>query len=102
MLSSQRLADLVALQVLLEPRHVEADFLGGRERPRLVDLAAAGEQLLVEVEILLAGLVLHAHRDRDLRGLDRAGPEHREFLEHDLELRVLVISSIMSVSARLQ
>ena len=35
-----------------------------------------------------AGLVLHADRDRDLRRLDRARPEHREFLEHDLELGI--------------
>src|SRR5688572_28808705 len=59
--------DLVALEVLLQPRHVEADFLGDGKRARLVDLAAPGEQLLVEFEILLAGLVLHPHRDRDLR-----------------------------------
>ena len=68
---------------------VEADLLDDRERARLVDLAAAGEHLLVELEILLAaGLVLHAHRDRDLRGLRRAFAEHREFLEHDPQLRI--------------
>src|SRR5215831_20792439 len=52
---------LVAAHVLLDARHVEARLLGGLERARLVGLAAAAEQPLVEIEVLLA-LVLHAHR----------------------------------------
>ena len=79
---------------------VEPDLADHRERARLVDLAAAGEQLLVELEILLAaGLVLHAHRDRDLRRLRRAFAEHREFLEHELSFGSVFISSILSASA---
>src|ERR1700738_3420254 len=60
-----------------------------RPMSRPISLAAAAEQLLMELEVLLAGRVLHAHRDRDLRRLDRARPEHREFLEHDPGLWVL-------------
>ena len=48
------------------------------------------EQLLVEFKIFLAALVLHAHGDRDLRGFHRAGPQYREFLEHDLELGIVL------------
>src|SRR5215831_725029 len=52
--------DLVARHVLLDPRDVEADVLGGRERARQVRLATAAEQLLMEFEIFLAaGRVLH-------------------------------------------
>src|ERR1044072_4429355 len=54
-----RLAHRVPLQVLLHARDVEAWVLGGAERLRLAALAAATEQLLMEVEIFLAGLILH-------------------------------------------
>src|SRR5712691_6612523 len=58
----ERCLDLVVCKVLLDPRDIEADFLRDRQRTRLVDRSAAAEQLLVELEILLAaGLVLHAH-----------------------------------------
>ena len=56
----------------------------------LVGLTAAAHQLLMEFEIFLAGLVLHAHRDRDLRRFDRARSEHREFLQHHLELGIVL------------
>ena len=79
---------LVARHVALDPRHVQPDLLGDRERARLVGLAAAAQQLLVEVHVLLAGLVLHADGDRDAGRLDRARPEHRKLLEHDLELGI--------------
>src|SRR5215469_596081 len=79
---------LVARHVLLDLRHVEADLLGDRQRARLVGLAAAAEQLLVELEIFLAGLVLHARRGGDLRRLHRALAQHGEFLEHELDLAV--------------
>ena len=46
------------------------------------------EQPLVEVEVFLAGLVLHTRGDRDLRRLERARAEHRIFLEHDFELGI--------------
>src|SRR5262249_14451741 len=76
--------DLVAGHVLLDPRDVEADVLRGRECARLVRLAAAAEQPLMEFEIFLAaGVVLHAHRRRNLRRLDRTLTQHREFLEHE-------------------
>ncbi len=52
--------------------------------------AAAAEQLLVEFEIFLAALVLHAHGDRDLGRFHRARSEHGEFLEHDLELGIVL------------
>ena len=32
--------------------------------------------------------ILHAHRDRDLRGFDRACAQHRKFLEHDFQLGI--------------
>ena len=50
-----RLFHLVAVHVLLDARHVEADFLGDRERARLVGRAAAAQQLLVKFDVLLAG-----------------------------------------------
>src|SRR5215831_16758583 len=58
-------AHLVAPHVLLDACDVESRLLGGGERARLVGLAAAAEQPLVEIEVLLAR-VLHADRDRDL------------------------------------
>ncbi len=82
--------DFGAREILFQARHVEADVLGYRKRAGLVGLAAAAEQLLVEFEVFLAGLVLHAHRDRDLRRLDRARPKDREFLQHDLELGIVL------------
>src|SRR6266849_5838197 len=57
-------------------------------RARLVGSASAAEQFLVEVEIFLAGRILHPYRDRDLGGFNRASAQHREFLEHDLELGI--------------
>src|ERR1700687_1043654 len=47
----QREADLVARQVLFKSGHVHPDLLGDGERARLVDLTAAAEQLLMEVEV---------------------------------------------------
>src|SRR5882672_2448491 len=47
-------ADFRARTVLLELRDIEAGVLGGGQRARLVGLALAGEELLGEVEILLA------------------------------------------------
>src|SRR6266852_2258019 len=82
--------DLVAPHVLLDARDVEADFLGDRERARLVRLAAAAEQLEVELEVFLAGLVLHARGRRDLRRLHRSLAEHGKFLEHEFELAVVL------------
>src|SRR6266567_8082352 len=63
-----------ALHVALKPRHVEADFLGHRERTHTVGPAAPAEQFLVEFEIFPSALVLHAHGGRDSRGLDRSVP----------------------------
>ncbi len=79
---------LVAVHVLFDARHVEADFLGDGERARLVGRAAAAEELLVELDVFLAGRILHARGDRDVGGLDRALAEHREFLEHEFEIRI--------------
>ena len=42
----------------------------------------------MEVEIFLAGRILHAHGDADLGGFDRTCAQHREFLEHDLQLGI--------------
>src|SRR6266404_1984366 len=41
--------------ILLDPRDIEAGVLGGRHRTCLIGLAAAAEQLLMKVEIFLAG-----------------------------------------------
>src|SRR5579863_8284435 len=49
-----------AVHVFLEPRHVEADFLGDGECPRQIGYAAAPKKLLVEFDIFRAGRVLHA------------------------------------------
>src|SRR4029453_12218689 len=80
--------DLVAGHVLLQACHVESDVLRGCERTRKVRRAASAEQLLVEFEIFLAALVLHAHGRSHLRRLDRAFAQHREFLEHEFKLAV--------------
>jgi hypothetical protein len=72
------------------------------ERARAVDLAAAGEQLLVEVEILLAGLVLHAHGDADRAASTDAGPSTGNSLSTTRSFGSAFISVIMSASARLQ
>src|SRR5260370_5939603 len=64
----------VAGHVLFDARHVEADLLRDRERMGPVGLASAAEQLLMELEILFAGRVLHAHFDRDLRRLHPPRP----------------------------
>ena len=42
------------------------------------------EKLFMKLEIFLAAGVLHAHRDRDLGGLQRARSEDGKLLEHDL------------------
>src|SRR4051794_5854277 len=81
---------LVARHVLLDLGHVEADFLGDGEGTRLVRLSAAAEQLLMEFEIFLAGLVLHAHGRRDLRRLDRTFTQYRELLKYKFELPVVL------------
>ena len=67
-------AHFVAVEVAFDLRYVEADFLGSGDRAGLVDLAPAGQQLLVKFEILFAALVLHAHRGADAGRVDRAGP----------------------------
>src|SRR5580692_1749421 len=46
--------DFVAVHILLDPRHVEAGVLGGRERVRLVGRTAAAKKLLMEFDVLLA------------------------------------------------
>src|SRR5262245_9738861 len=84
----ERLLDLVAGEILFDAADVEANVLRRRQRACLVGLAASAQQLLMELEILLAGLILHTHRDRDLRRLDGAGAEDREFLEHDAQIAV--------------
>src|SRR5215467_14283419 len=81
--------DIVAHDVA--GRAVEADVLGGRECACKVRLAAAAEQLLMEFEIFLAaGRVLHAHGRRNLRRLGRTLAQHRELLEHEFELAVVL------------
>src|SRR4029077_6345737 len=86
----QRGLDLRACQVLVQAPHVEADVLGNRERTGLVRLAPAAQQLLVEFKIFLAALVLHVHGDRHLRRFHRARPQDRKFLQHDLELGIVL------------
>ena len=82
---------------------VETDLLGDRERARLVDLAAAAKQLLVELEIFLAaGLVLHAHGDGDLRRLHRALASTGNSFSTNLSFASFLIRSSMSLMARLQ
>src|SRR5260370_39106326 len=52
--------DLVARHVLLDPRDVETDLLGGRQCARQVRLAAPAQQLLIEFKIFLPSpLALH-------------------------------------------
>src|SRR3982751_5842546 len=51
---------------------------------------AAAEQLLMKVEIFLAGRILHPHSNADLGSFDRACAQHRKFLEHDLQLRIVL------------
>jgi hypothetical protein len=55
-------------------RHVEAGFLGAAIARALSAWPRRSEQLLVEVEILLAAGILHAHGDRDLGRFDRTWP----------------------------
>src|SRR5262245_15389842 len=92
-------------QIFFEPGHIETNVLGNRQRARLIGLAATAQQLLVKFEIFFAGLVLHADRHSDLRGLERAGTENREFLEDDLELWIVfhqrehVIHGALAVAA---
>src|SRR5262249_37285849 len=82
--------DLVARHVLLDAADVEADFLGDRQRARFVGLPAAAEQLEVEFQVFLAGLVLHARGRRDLRRLHRSLAQHGKFLQHEFELGVVL------------
>jgi hypothetical protein len=49
---------------------------------------ATAQKLLVEFDVLLAGAVLHARRDRDASGFDRPFSEHRKFLEHEFQVAV--------------
>jgi hypothetical protein len=44
----------------------------------------------MEFEVLLARLILHVDRNPYLRCLDRARSEHGEFLQDDLEFRVVL------------
>jgi len=88
--------------VAFDPRHVQADLFGDGKRARLVGLTAAGEQLLVELHIFFAGLVLHADGDGDAGGLDRARPNTGNSLSTTLSLGSLFISVNMSSMARLQ
>ena len=81
---------LVAGHILFDARHVEADVFGDGERVGPVGRTPAAEQLLMELEVLFPGRVLHAHCDRDLRRLHRARSQHRKFLEHDAKLRILL------------
>ena len=94
--------DFGAREILFDLRHVEAGFLGRGHRARLVGLTAAAEQLLVEVEIFLAGRILHAHGDRDLGGLDRAWLSTGNSFSTTFSLGSVFIRSSMSVIARLQ
>src|SRR6266481_1103334 len=80
--------DLVARHVFFDSRDIESRVLRGGKRARFVRLAAPAEQLLMELEIFLATLILHAHRRRNLRRLNRTLAEDREFLEHKFELFV--------------
>src|ERR1700733_4532096 len=80
--------DLVAVHVLVDPRHVEAGVFGGGKRVRLVGRAASAQELLVEFDVFLAGRILHARRDRDMRGFDRTFAQDRKFLEHESDVRV--------------
>src|SRR5262249_13803375 len=83
---SERVLPLVARSSFREAALGEPDLSAPRDPSRLVGRAATAEELLMKLEIFLAGLVLHPHRDRNLRGLRRTLAEHREFLEHDLDL----------------
>jgi len=56
----------------------------------------------VKVEILLAGRILHPHRDRDLRGLDRALLSTGNSFSTTFSFGSAFINSIMSAIARLQ
>src|ERR1700761_18630 len=47
-----RLFHLVAAHVAFETRHVESDFLGDRERTRLVGGATSAQELLVKFDVL--------------------------------------------------
>ena len=44
----------------------------------------------MKFDVLLAGGVLHPRRDRDAGGFDRAFAEHRKFLEHELQIAVVL------------
>ena len=81
-------AHLFSAEVAFDARDVEPNVLGGGKRTGLVDLAAPGHELLVIFEVLLAGLVLHAHRNADFCRILRAWPKDGKFLEHDLEIGV--------------
>jgi len=53
-------------------------------------------------DVFIAAGILHAYGDRDRRGLRRARPEDRKFLERDLQLRVVPDQGEQVGSARLQ
>jgi len=59
---------LVPRHVLFDTGDVEADLLGDGERVGLVGLAPGAEQLLMKLQVFFPARILHAHRDRDLRG----------------------------------
>ena len=80
---------LLAVEILVQARHVGARFLGGGERLRLADLAARGEQLLVERPEFV-GADLHPQSVGDLRRLNGIGAKHREFFQDHAEIRVLL------------
>src|SRR5262249_15779862 len=62
--------DLVARHIFFDPRDIESRLFRSGKRARLVRLVAAAEQLLMELEILLAMLILHTHHGRYMRCLD--------------------------------
>src|SRR5215469_10779800 len=75
-----RRTDLIARHVAFERSEVEALIQRRHERPLLANRAAAAQELLMEAEILLSAGVLHAHRHRNARRLNRLGPQDRQFL----------------------
>ena len=77
------------VHVLGQPVHVEAHFLGDRQRLGLADRAVHAEQLGVERPEAVARQLV-ARGAGDLRRLDRARPEDGEVLEDDLEIGVVL------------
>ena len=83
----------VARHVLLQAVHVEPLILRRGERLLLAGRARTAEQFLMEGDVFLPAGILHAHRDRDTRGLQRTRSEDRELLEHDLQFRIVLQQS---------